>query len=112
MPSYKQTPLQARLSERLGIQVEIKQAVNLTQIKDAQIPVNNDKEIYFGWTNIKGKWLQRQIRAEPVDTTAELNKSESSNDLGIHGNAESKPQTLQNLYLQFGWLDGVGIYKG
>eukprot|EP00658_Telonema_sp_P-2_P048573 TRINITY_DN36941_c0_g1_i1.p1 TRINITY_DN36941_c0_g1~~TRINITY_DN36941_c0_g1_i1.p1 ORF type:complete len:452 (-),score=108.66 TRINITY_DN36941_c0_g1_i1:381-1736(-) len=81
MPSYKQTPFDCYLSEKLGHALELKNlAVDLSP------PSEEHKEMvarrYFGWKNYKGKYLQRQVRAD--------------------GDA---------FYLQLGWLDGVGVSR-
>jgi len=108
MPSYKQTPLDKKLSSSLGVNLQLTDCICLSQLTAHQMPNDQLDWSYFGWKDAQGTWLQRQIRAEPADGL-KLNCTSPRED------EEEAPPTTEdketNLYLQFGWLDGVGISK-
>lgn len=90
-PSYKCTPLDNVISQALGCQLHAQDVVFIDELhcKELLEKVSfNSVETYFGWKQ-KGKAVQRQLKAD---------HSEKNHD--------------ENLYLQLGWSDGVGIFRG
>ena len=93
LPSYKITPPDAELTDKLGCEVELKALLvdedligSAAQVCEGVAWVGTELRIqvaqrYFNWT-ANGKYLQRQIRT-----------------------------TEGVAYLQTGWLDSVGLYK-
>ena len=94
LPSYKRSPLERTATELLGCESSCPEVVCMESVLsraasgDAMVEAFGLRAAYFGW-KAKGKSLQRVIKLEG-DGTA---------DGG-------------NLYLQLGWLDGVGVYRG
>eukprot|EP00656_Telonema_subtile_P007563 TRINITY_DN13548_c0_g1_i1.p1 TRINITY_DN13548_c0_g1~~TRINITY_DN13548_c0_g1_i1.p1 ORF type:complete len:179 (+),score=47.23 TRINITY_DN13548_c0_g1_i1:136-672(+) len=104
LPSYKQTPLAHRISQLIGVDVSLKETISLDQIQQLHVPSSDAYQTYFGWQDTRtGKRPQRQIRAEAMPAQPIQN--------GTAQHAEAA-QPRSNLYLQFGWLDGVCVSKG
>eukprot|EP00931_Biecheleriopsis_adriatica_P003963 TRINITY_DN105705_c0_g1_i1.p1 TRINITY_DN105705_c0_g1~~TRINITY_DN105705_c0_g1_i1.p1 ORF type:complete len:1136 (+),score=244.28 TRINITY_DN105705_c0_g1_i1:99-3506(+) len=120
MPSYKVQPLGEIMGKQLGCQLTLKEVVCLNKIaavdlallwnsqvaqydipewhhlqklrpsdQEVEDPRQDLVHVFFGWKE-NGKYLQRVIRSEPASS-------------------ENGPP---NLYMQLGWLDGVGRWKG
>jgi hypothetical protein len=101
LPSYKCSPLDRMATELLGFEatcphvVHLDAMLNKTESDPFLKAARGSRAAYFGWQT-KGKGgtaqeaaLQRTIKAELV--------GDGSN--------------TKHLYLQLGWLDGVGVYK-
>lgn len=88
LPSWKQQSLDHLLSQCLGCRVQLRDIVCLDTISSclASFARTNMVDSYFGWGNGK---QQRKIRAEA-------------------SSVEGEPPRL---YMQLGWLDGVGVWK-
>lgn len=89
LPSYKRTPLDNVISQVLGCQLHALDVVCIDELNCSELyqkKTFSSAETYFGWKH-KGKSMQRQLKADHSDDD-------------------------ENLYLQLGWLDGVGIYRG
>jgi len=114
MPSYKQTPIDVLLSAQVGCKVALSEVVCQEEAgvslfmkklgvheKDG-VSIKFDSEekaiaaTYFGWDDDHNS--QRNVRKEHIDP-----KGVDPKDVDTE---------KRNLYLQSGWLDGVGIYKG
>lgn len=91
LPSYKRQPLDDVLSQVLGCRVRLLDAVCVHRMRSLTSPelFNEPYEAYFNWED-SGKMVQRMIKEEPAHEK------------------DGHP----SLYLQLGWLDGVGIWKG
>jgi len=90
LPSYKRTPLDYLVSKAVGCQLHMPDLVlteHLGSPGTSTLFTNDVKQSYFGWKENNKKAPQLVIKAE---------KS---------GNGQ------KNVYLQLGWLDGVGIFK-
>ena len=91
LPSYKRSPLERTATELLGCEATCPDVVCLgpgAMLRGEEVKETFGlRAAYFGWKS-KGKALQRAIKLE--------------------GNG---PESGQNLYLQLGWLDGVGVYR-
>ena len=110
LPSYKQTPLDYRISKKLGVTVELKDAATMSQVSQLELSDPKSSMVYFGWKDQKGKDLNKQIRNEPIAVDEQkVSACTSTADLP---KLTSIDKEKTNKYLQLGWLDGVGIYKG
>jgi hypothetical protein len=96
LPSYKRSPIDRTATELLGCEATCPRLLSVPTIlaRDAAGPdaagdAYGTRAAYFGWEVDGGPALQRAIKAEPA--------------------AEGRGK---NLYLQLGWLDGVGVYRG
>lgn len=92
LPSYKRTPLDHLLSERLGCRLRLEDVAVAdklhTNSASLEHTLSSLVDRYFGWRH-NGKYLQRAIKSDSADDG-----------------------TSDNAYLQLGWPDGVGIFRG
>ena len=91
LPSYKRSPLDELVSGSLGFPVRFEDMVRAAGLDATRPPdpaAQGSRWAYFGW-EYKGRPLQRSLRAEPGE--------------------DGSPGAL---YLQLGWLGGIGVYKG
>lgn len=90
LPSYKRQPLDNILSQGLGCRVRLLDVVCLDRICPFTSPelLSEPLEAYFNWED-GGKMVQRMIKEEPP--------------------AEKDGHPM--LYMNLGWLDGVGIWR-
>lgn len=91
-PSYKVQPLDIVMSKMMGCSLQLQDAVYLPKLRSPTLDsllTPDHYDAYFGWDQ-DGKPLQREIRCD-----------DSSSEGGP-----------TNLYLQLGWSDGFGVYKG
>jgi hypothetical protein len=97
LPSYKRTPPDFSVSQLLGCNASSLETILTDEVaargtaapESTPRTLNTTPSAYFGWQGAKkGHTTQRAIKADKCD------------------------EGYDNLYLQLGWLDGVGIYKG
>jgi hypothetical protein len=97
LPSYKRSPPDYLASRLLGCSARSLEVILTDQVaapagalEGPSAVLDRTAAAYFGWQGAKkGHTVQRAIKADSCDD-----------------------ETYDNLYLQLGWLDGVGIYKG
>ena len=105
LPSFRRTPLEAATSRLLGCSASCLEVVCLDatgqptpSLEGAPVTPHSGSHAtflsspasYFGWHGAKkGHTSQRDVKPDPCDDGS-----------------------YDNLYLQLGWLDGVGVYKG
>ncbi|CAE8595768.1 unnamed protein product, partial [Polarella glacialis] len=89
LPSYKHTPLERLMSDKLGIRLRVEDVALAQQlIGSTEYVLPELRERYFGWQQA-GKHLQLAVKPDA-----------------------SENGTPGSVYLQLGWLDGVAVYKG
>jgi hypothetical protein len=96
LPSYRRSPVDRAATELVGVEATCPEVVRLGSVLARAAAgggsvgwASGTRAAYFGWRSAEGRQVQRELKAEGGD-----------------GGAEA------GLYLQLGWLDGVGVYRG
>ena len=124
LPSYKRSPLDILVSSRLGCDVRFRELVHHQTTEQIgagglQVAQIQDKRwAYFGWI-VRGTDVQRNfghgtysssIKKDSDDgetDSTHLQRQGSKSRLSVQHEEIASPA-----YLQLGWPDGVGVYRG
>mmetsp|Transcript_8049 Transcript_8049/g.17468 ORF Transcript_8049/g.17468 Transcript_8049/m.17468 type:complete len:926 (-) Transcript_8049:48-2825(-) len=91
LPSYMRSPMDYVMSQALGCAVQLQDVFSIKEMRSGSWlhrVVMDLRRAYFGW-HPNGKAVQQKLKADTPDNGAHV-----------------------NLFLQMGWLDGVGVYNG